>query len=626
MRIGLESIVLHLGDHAGRGRARAALREAVGRGADVETTARDALFTLGVDLVETTYGPSDSRAPIIVFGDQAVLLERPRERPFLEAAALAGHPNADSLPAALVVPRRPLQALAGRSTWGRIAALVSMERSELWTILVYAIAIGLTTLATPIAVQTMFDVVAFGTLLQPIVVVASILLAVLVFSGLLRVLESVAVELMSRRLFVRAATDFAHRIPVIDRTELSAKELREKVTRFFDAAIAEKSLGLILMDGVTGVLQIAVGMTLLAFYHPVLLAFDFVLVVGVVIVVFPLGRNAASTAIAESKQKYRLAAWLRELASVPHAFGSVTGIRQADTRADDLLAEWLDARKRQFSIQLRQFAGMIALQIGASVGLLAIGGALVVGRQLTLGQLVAAELVMSVTVASLAKLGKLFGKVYDLVASLGKLAEVVDLPLRPERGESLPAGGAASLTLDDAFDIEPGERVAVVGAPHEFTRLMDGVHVDGRRCRDLDPFDVHEQVEVLCRDGLFDGDVLDNLTIADSGVTHAVARQALEGAGARDLAANLSRPVGPQGARLDRVERARLLVARALVRPPRVVVVDRLFDGVGDRHVAEMTEILRGLSDTTVVCLTELDGVAARFDRVIRIDANREAA
>jgi ABC-type bacteriocin/lantibiotic exporter with double-glycine peptidase domain len=75
--------------------------------------------------------------------------------------------------------------------------------------------------------------------------------------------------------------------------------------------------------------------------------------------------------------------------------------------------------------------------VGLSVLLLFVGGALVIGGQLTLGQLVAAELVAGTALLSIGKLGKQLPKIYDLVASFEKLGTIVDLPL-DERAQGAP--------------------------------------------------------------------------------------------------------------------------------------------------------------------------------------------
>ena len=71
--------------------------------------------------------------------------------------------------------------------------------------------------------------------------------------------------------------------------------------------------------------------------------------------------------------------------------------------------------------------------------LLGLGGWLVMQGQLTLGQLVAAELIIAVVVGSLAKAGKHFEGYYDLMAAVDKLGHLMDLPLERRDGENLPA-------------------------------------------------------------------------------------------------------------------------------------------------------------------------------------------
>ena len=63
-----------------------------------------------------------------------------------------------------------------------------------------------------------------------------------------------------------------------------------------------------------------------------------------------------------------------------------------------------------------------------------LGGWLVVAGQLTLGQLVASELIITAIVAAVAKLGKQIESFYDLMAATDKLGVLLDLPLEDGRG------------------------------------------------------------------------------------------------------------------------------------------------------------------------------------------------
>lgn len=104
-----------------------------------------------------------------------------------------------------------------------------------------------------------------------------------------------------------------------------------------------------------------ISLVVLAFYHPFLLAFDVVLLAAIAFVVLVLGRNAVSTAIAESKAKYAVAAWLEEIARNMWAFKLNEGPELARLRADDLAHIYLAARGSHFRVLLRQVVGAVSL-------------------------------------------------------------------------------------------------------------------------------------------------------------------------------------------------------------------------------------------------------------------------
>ena len=76
-------------------------------------------------------------------------------------------------------------------------------------VVVFALVTGMLTLATPIAVEALVNTVAFGTLLQPLIVLSIILLTFLGFAASLRFLQRFVVELIQRRLFARVAARMA---------------------------------------------------------------------------------------------------------------------------------------------------------------------------------------------------------------------------------------------------------------------------------------------------------------------------------------------------------------------------------------------------------------------------------
>ena len=316
------------------------------------------------------------------------------------------------------VGRRPV--LKNRP-WLRLRAFFGLERRELWIVVIYALVLGSVSLAVPVAAQSLVNTVAFGSVLQPLVALTILLLGVLTFAGVLGVLETYVVEVLQRRVFVRVADDFGRRIPSVRADVLDKKFGPELVNRFFDVLTIQKSLSGLLLDGLTIALQTIIGMILLGFYHPLLLAFDVVLVV-LLSLVLVLGRGAVATGLKESSAKYKTAAWLEDVSRASHLFRGVKAQQYAAQRTEMLCRDYLSARKRHFRILLRQITGGFGLQIVAMVALLGVGGWLVIDRQLTLGQLVAAELVIASIGASFVKLGKNLEKLYDLNVGVMKVA------------------------------------------------------------------------------------------------------------------------------------------------------------------------------------------------------------
>ena len=84
-------------------------------------------------------------------------------------------------------------------------ALLRLERRDVWTILAFALGVGLLSIVTPAAIEALVNTVAFGVLLWPVVILALVMLAFLCFSALLRAMQVVVAEYMQRRIFARTA-------------------------------------------------------------------------------------------------------------------------------------------------------------------------------------------------------------------------------------------------------------------------------------------------------------------------------------------------------------------------------------------------------------------------------------
>ena len=533
----------------------------------------------------------------------------------------------------------------------RLVALLRPEMSDVWVVAVFAFFAGVLSLATPIAVESLVNIVAFGRLLQPLVILSLMLFGFLAFAAMMRALQTFVVEIIQRRLFARVAADFAFRFPRVRTSSMDGHYGPELANRFFDIVTLQKVVAQLLLDGLAIVLATAVGMAVLAFYHPWLLGFDVLLLGLVVGGLLVLGRGAIKSGIDESKQKYRLAAWLQDLLRCPLGFRSAGAADFALDRADQLTTEYLDARRRHFRVLFRQLLFIFGLQVVAGTVLLGVGGLLVIRGQLTLGQLVAAELIVATILASLAKLGKHIEGFYDVVASVDKLGHLFDLPIENQDGLLAFAPGAGARVrvtnvrhrsvdsfLRDGFSLslDRGDRTVILcGGSAGSSPLFDilyglrtpesgHVEIEHADPRDLRP-DILREAVALVRDvEVFDGTIAENVHLHRPGVSMTDVRSALFEVGLLDdvlhLSDGLDTEINASGNLLTATQLRLLMLARAVAGKPRFLLIDGLLDPLSDDQLRMTAEMLLGSSfDWTLLVATNRSDVARLFASVVDV-------
>lgn len=539
--------------------------------------------------------------------------------------------------------------------------LLRPEKSDMGIILVFAFVAGVLSLATPIAVESLVDTVAFGQLLQPVVILAVLLFGFLAFAGAMQAIQTFIVEMIQRRLFARVSADLAFRLPRTAGGAAGAAYGPELINRFLDVATLQKATATLLTDGISIVLATIVGMTVLAFYSPWLLGFDLVLLVVVIAGLYLLGRGAIKAAIMESKLKYKLTAWYEDIMRCQNGFKSSGGAAFANDRASVLTSQYLGYRQKHFGVFFRQIIFVLMLQAIAGTILLGVGGWLVIQGDMTIGQLVAAELIVATILGSLAKLGKHLESFYDVVAAVDKLGVLFDLPVERLDGVlTLPPGDGVRIellnikhpkggpTLGKGFDAEirAGERVAVLGGSGSgkstLLRMLYGVdkpstghiEIEDTDPRDLRPDVLRDHVGMAAQIELFEGTIADNVHFHRPGLTSGDVRTALFEVGLLDyvleLPQGLDTPINASGGVLCRSHQELLMIARAIACRPRLILIDGLLDSLPDD---ELRLVIDSLNDpartwTLIVATGRLD-VANLLERILPLgndNPNRDGA
>ena len=507
--------------------------------------------------------------------------------------------------------------------------LLGPEKDYYVLAVIYGVGISLMSLATPISVQMLINTVANTALAAPLVVLSATLFALLLVSGLLNGLRIHLMEIFGRRFYARMVAEIALRA-IYARNPFFTDDGRGPLfNRYFDIVIVQKMVPALLVGGFTLILQAGVGFILVSFYHPLFLAFNAILIAFIWAVWIFWGKASIRSAIDLSHQKHLTAAWLENLAASNGFFKSERHIEYALERTDAETRAYVDEHRRHFRNYFAQTVSFFVIYAGASAALLGLGGWLVIQGQLSLGQLVAAELVLSAVFYGISQLGPYMAYFYDLCAALEELSRFYEVELEAPAEKSAFVCADSSLEFREVrgeargvpvtlnLRIDSGATVMAAASSHGLQRLVTTllkrhqdpdsgmVMVGGADIVEAEPHALHQQIVLLDRPTVIAMTIREFLQLAGDSVTSA---QVLEAVKIVGLDAVISRfekgldtPINLSGWPLSITETMLLKLAAALLAEPRVLILNQLYDLVAEDVIMRVIAHLKADKAITVI-------------------------
>jgi ABC-type bacteriocin/lantibiotic exporter with double-glycine peptidase domain len=329
-------------------------------------------------------------------------------------------------------------------------------------------------------------------------------------------------------------------------------------------------------------------------------------------------------------------------------------------KVDYIVSKYLDFRKSHFGILLYQYSAFVALKTIITAVFLLLGAVLVIENQINIGQFVAAEIVVLLTIGSVDKMISSMETIYDVLTGLEKLGFVTDLPLESEEGLCFPdidKGAGLSLRIQELsftypdnskealhninLDIAPGERVCISGyngaGKSTLVQILSGLHSDyqgvvsynGFPFKSLNMNSLREHIGDYCtHEGIFRGTILENITIGHEDVTLEDAIWAANNMRLDHYISQLQEGyntmLNSEGTNVAQGVRTKIILARAIATRPALLAMESFLRNLDQVDRAAIAGFLTDRANPwTLVTVSNDPLVAARCDKVVILKEGR---
>ena len=335
--------------------------------------------------------------------------------------------------------------------------------------------------------------------------------------------------------------------------------------------------------------------------------------------------------------------------------------KKLEKEANDIFGEAMKAAK----IRSNFLPAIDVLPALGAVGVLGVGGHRVLSGQLSIGDLVAFNVYLTLLVWPLRNIGMIVALGQRAAAALVRIHEVLSTTSEitdPQVAKTLPStenSQQGAVKFDHVqfgydpmqpvltnfnLEIMAGESIAIVGATGSgkstvarlLLRFYDTnnghIFLDGVDIRKLKLRDLRQEIGVVFEDTvLFNDTVTSNIAFAKPDAVQADLERAAKLAGAHDFILRLPNGydplIGERGFSLSGGQRQRIAIARAIISDPRVLILDDATSAVDPSKEGEIRDAMRTvMSGRTTIVIAHRPGTIALAERVVFIDNSTIAA
>jgi len=309
---------------------------------------------------------------------------------------------------------------------------------------------------------------------------------------------------------------------------------------------------------------------------------------------------------------------------------------------------------RKYGVDRTLVVGALALVLLTALAILWIGARAVMEGELTVGELIAFNMLAGRVAQPIMRLAQLWTDFQQTGISVQRLGDILNAPTEAAGAKSSLPPIAGRITFDRVnfryrpdtpevlkgitLDIAPGEVIGIVGrsgsGKSTLTKLIQRLYVpergrvliDGMDLTLIDAASLRRQIGVVLQENvLFNRTLRENIALADPGAPLEQVIQASKLAGAHEFILELPEAydtmVGEHGSTLSGGQRQRIAIARALINEPRILIFDEAtsaLDYESERIIQQnMSAICQG---RTVIIIAHRLSAVRHANRILVMD------
>ena len=522
-------------------------------------------------------------------------------------------------------------------------------RGLLGEVLLASFTLQLLGLASPLITQVIIDKVMVQESLATLDVMAIALLLVAAFESILGMLRLFIFTHTARRLDLSLSAQLFRHLMRLPLAYFESRRVGDTVARVQELEQIRQFLTgtalTVILDSIFAVVYLG-----LMFYYNIPLTFVALAVLPLfatlTIVTTPILRNWLNETFNRSADSQ---SFLVETITGIHSVKAHAAEPVARERWEGLFARFIRTGFKASTTSnissnigdfLTNFSTLIILWFGAK---------LVIDHQLTIGQLIAFQMLSGRVTSPLLRLVQLWQNLQQVLLSVDRIGDILNAAPETEAGTGLvlpPLKGEVNfdqvffrynantepVLKGISFNIEPGQFVGIVGrsgsGKSTLSKLLQRLYqiesgrilIDGFDIKSSDLASLRQQIGVVLQeDFLFNGSILENITLGNPDITSEQVVEAARLAVAHDFISQLpygyENNVGERGTALSGGQRQRIALARLFLASAPILILDEATSALDSETEQQVLQNLKNVSSNRTVFL-----IAHRFAPLKRAD------